>query len=271
MAIERSVDCGCKSGQIEGRASNATDARGALRLAIMALLASSASVAQEEEALDQPAESIEEIVVTGSRIVDSNIKSPSPVVAVTERDLELAATSNIEEAVNALPQVTPRETAGNDLNGQGIATINLRGLGASRTLTLVNGRRLVPTTTRGAVDINNLPTNLVKRIEVVSGGASAVYGSDALAGVVNFILKDDFEGFEIEARYGQSSYEDGDKYDLNVSLGANLADGRGNVTLFGSYTDRSQSLQADRELHRVNANGGSSTVPAARPSRKDAR
>ncbi len=267
MTVERSVDCAGNSGQIERRATHATDSSRALPLAVLALAASSASVAQvarEDDALDERAEAIEEVLVTGSRIVDSNIKSPSPITAVTERDLELAATSNIEEAVNALPQVTPRETAGNDLNGQGIATINLRGLGASRTLTLVNGRRLVPTTTRGAVDINNLPTNLVKRIEVVSGGASAVYGSDALAGVVNFILRDDFEGFEIEGRYGQSSREDGDKYDLNVSLGANLADGRGNVTLFGSYTDRAQSLQADRELHRVNANGGSSTVPAGR-------
>ena len=255
MAIERSVDCGCDF---------ATDLLRALPLAVLALVASSASVAQEDEVLDERADSIEEIVVTGSRIVDSNIKSPSPVTTVTERELQLVASSNVEEAVNQLPQVTPRETAGNDLNGQGIATINLRGLGASRTLTLVNGRRLVPTTTRGAVDINNLPANLVKRIEVVSGGASAVYGSDALAGVVNFILKDDFEGLEIEGRYGQSSYEDGDKYDLNVALGANLAEGRGNVTLFGSYTDRAQSLQADRELHRVNANGGSSTVPAGR-------
>lgn len=245
------------------RTENATGSR-ALLLALLALAASSAAVAQEDQALDERADSVEEILVTGSRIVDSNIKSPSPVTAIGERELELVATSNIEEAVNNLPQVTPRETAGNDLNGQGIATINLRGLGASRTLTLVNGRRLVPTTTRGAVDINNLPTNLVKRIEVVSGGASAVYGSDALAGVVNFILKDDFEGLEMEGRYGQSRYEDGDKYDLFVSLGANLAEDRGNVTLFGSYTDRSQSLQADRALHRVNANGGSSTVPAGR-------
>src|SRR5688572_1406207 len=124
MVIERSADGGCSLERIEGRPANATDSPRALPLAVLALLASSAAVAQEEEALDEPAESIEEIVVTGSRIVDSNIKSPSPVVAVTERDLELAATSNIEEAVNALPQVTPRETAGNDLNGQGIATIN---------------------------------------------------------------------------------------------------------------------------------------------------
>jgi outer membrane receptor protein involved in Fe transport len=231
---------------------------------VLALVASSASVAQEGAAPDENADSIAEVLVTGSRIVDSNIKSPSPVTTLTERALELVASSNVEEAVNQLPQVTPRETAGNDLNGQGIATINLRGLGASRTLTLVNGRRLVPTTTRGAVDINNLPANLVERIEIVSGGASAVYGSDALAGVVNFILKDDFEGFEIEGRYGESRYGDGDKFDLNASLGASLAEGRGNVTLFGSYTDRAQSLQADRQLHRVNANGGSSTVPAGR-------
>jgi len=228
--------------------------------AVIAAAHASEAVAQQASADEEG----EEVVVTGTRIRDPNVQSPSPVATVSSQELDLVGSSNVEDAINLLPQVTPRETSGNDLNGQGISTINLRGLGSTRTLTLLDGRRLVPTTTRGAVDVDNIPANLVERIEVVSGGASAVYGSDALAGVVNFILRDDFEGFEADARYGESSRGDGDKYDLSLALGTNVAEGRGNVTLFASFTDRAQSLQADREVHRVNVNGGSSTVPPGR-------
>lgn len=236
------------------------------KVAAIALLSSSALTGWASPALAQENSDTGEnsIVVTGSRIRDPNVASPSPVEVIGSMEFDLVGSSNVDEAINMLPQVTPRETSGNDLNGQGISTINLRGLGSTRTLTLVNGRRLVPSSTRGAVDVDNIPTMLVERVELVSGGASAVYGSDALAGVVNFILRKDFEGVQADGTYGISSRGDAAKIDAGLAFGTNFADNRGNVTLFATFTDRDGSSQADRAVHRVNVNGGSSTVPAGR-------
>lgn len=191
-------------------------------------------------------EAIEEIIVTGSRIPRRDFNSPSPVTTIDALELKLAGTTNLEDALDALPQVVPGFNRSANNPGSGTATVNLRGLGANRTLILLNGRRFISSTTEGTVDINNIPAGLIERIEVVSGGASAVYGSDALAGAINFILKDKFEGVEFSAQYDITEQNDGQVLDLNITGGMPFASGRGHVSGFVNYNDRDSIFQGDR-------------------------
>jgi len=164
----------------------------------------------------QPAE-VTEVVVTGSRIPQPNLTSVSPITAVSHEELKLQGTTNVENLLNNLPQVIASQASGVANGATGIATVNLRGLGSVRTLVLVDGRRLMPgDPTTPVPDLNTIPSGLVDRIDVLTGGASAVYGSDAIAGVVNFIMKKDFEGFEIDAQY--SGYQ----HDNNNSTARDL-------------------------------------------------
>ena len=201
-------------------------------------------------------------MVTGSRIARPDFVANSPVTTVGQEELELSGATTIESLLNELPQVVPGigATSNNPgLNGQ--ATVDLRGLGSERTLVLVNGRRLSPSDKEGTVDLNVIPAALVERIEVVTGGTSAVYGSDALAGVVNFILKEDFEGVELSGSGGQSAKGDATEYQVDLTAGGNFADGRGNAVIFGSYYDRDTVFQDERDYSR-NATFGSSRTPA---------
>ena len=214
-------------------------------------------------------EPIEEVVVTGSRIVNRNANSPSPVAVVNAADIQSVGTIRVEDLLNDLPQVSPSETTGKANEATGTATIDLRGLGAERTLVLVNGRRLAyGSPTAAAADVNQVPAQLVERVDVLTGGASAVYGADAVAGVVNFILKDNFEGVQIDFQAGafQSQNDDsyvegvlnqfnqpvpgsafdGESYNLNVMIGANMGDGRGNVTGYFTYRKQEEVLQGER-------------------------
>lgn len=191
-------------------------------------------------------EIVEEIIVTGSRIPRRDFNSPSPVTTVDALELKLAGTTNLEDALDALPQVVPGFNRSANNPGSGTATVNLRGLGAKRTLILLNGRRFISSSTNGVVDINNIPAGLIERIEVVSGGASAVYGSDALAGAVNFILKDKFDGIELSAQYDITEQSDGQVLDLNIAGGMPFASGRGHVSGFVNYNDRESIFQGDR-------------------------
>jgi len=213
------------------------------------------------------------IVVTGSRIAKQDFTSNSPVVTVGEAQFELTGTVNTESLLNTLPQVVPGLDRTSNNPGGGIATIDLRGLGTNRTLVLVDGQRIVPTTGGGTVDINNIPTALVKDVEVVTGGASAVYGSDAVAGVVNFILKDDFEGVEASTGYEITEQGDAGIFSANVTIGGNFADDRGNAVLSVGYTDRDDLFQDDRDFSTFAQfddgagnlfDGGSSGVPQGR-------
>ncbi len=158
-------------------------------------------------AQDEGAEQVEEITVTGSRIKKKDFTSNAPVTTVGFEQIELTGTVNTESLLNALPQTVPGLDRTSNNPGNGTATVDLRGLGSQRTLVLINGTRVVPTSRGGSVDINAIPTALIQNIEVLTGGASAVYGSDAIAGVVNFILKDDFEGVAIN--YGYETTEEG--------------------------------------------------------------
>lgn len=163
-----------------------------------------------------------EVVVTGSRIARQDLISSSPVATVSQEEIAVVGANNVEEYLNALPQLIAGSTKSTNVAGtaDATATLNLRGLGAKRTLVLVNGRRFVPTTQEGIVDVNNIPASLVDRVEVVTGGASAVYGSDAMAGVVNFILKDRFDGLAMDAQYGISDEGDADAWNASATLGS---------------------------------------------------
>ncbi|MEX2122997.1 MAG: TonB-dependent receptor [Woeseia sp.] len=237
------------------------------------LLGSGIAVAQdsgEEEAL-------EEIVVTGSRIGrDPNVAAPVAVQSVSAEDIRLSGESDVTEVIRDLPALLTT-TAGDgsidsvfsttqgDANGVGESLLQLRGMGAERTLVLVNGRRHV-SGVQGtqSVDINSIPTALVERVEVLTGGASAVYGADAVTGVVNFIMKDDFEGFEINANAGISHEGDGGKYSINGIYGLNFAEDRGNFAIAVDYTTRDNILFGDRDGFRDNGISDDLPNPALR-------
>jgi iron complex outermembrane receptor protein len=203
--------------------------------------------AQDEE------EAEEAIVVTGTRIRQRDFQTTSPIATVGAEEISLTGTINVEELINSLPQVVPGVTiTSNNPSLNGFATADLRGFGAGRTLILVNGRRANPSDRTGAVDLNTIPAALIERIELITGGASAVYGADAVAGAINFILRDDFEGMETNISYGQT--EDGlaPEYSFDVAMGTPFADGRGNITLFAGYYSR-DAVGADARPWSANA------------------
>ena len=204
------------------------------------------------------------IVVTGSRIARPDQTSNSPISVVSGDVLKEQGAVNVEEALNQLPQVTPGLNANVNNGGNGTVTVDVRGLGSSRTLVLVNSRRMVPSTNTGVVDLNVINPLLIERVEVVTGGASATYGSDALGGVVNFILKDKFEGVELSGQYGLTERGDSETWTLGGIIGGNFADDRGNATLGVSFTKRGDSFQSERLWSRIDQNGGSATGVAGR-------
>lgn len=189
----------------------------------------------------------DEIVVTGSRIAREDLAAPSPVQTVDSQQLVLTNTVNSEQFLNTLPQVIPAFDSTSNNPGDGTATINLRGLGSNRTLVLVDGSRFVASGAGGVVDINSIPSALVERIDIVTGGASAVYGSEAIAGVVNFILKDSFEGIQLDVSDEMSAAGwDANIFNAALTMGGNFADGRGNAIMSLSYTNRESLLQGER-------------------------
>ena len=243
---------------------------GCLAIAIVGLIMPGANSAwaQEEEA-------VEEIIVTGSRLVRRDLDAPSPVVIVTDAAIRNSGNVTIEETLNEMPQLASDNTSSvNSGGGSGILTADLRGLDAVRTLVLVNGRRFAPADSRGLTDLTSIPDALVERVEIMTGGASAVYGSDAIAGAINFILKDDFEGLEFGYYLGETSAGDATTQKFDLTIGGNFADGRGNAVVSTSYTDRGKIFFADRDYSAISLfegadgliPGGSSNLPGTRLS-----
>ncbi|MHA7898941.1 MAG: TonB-dependent receptor domain-containing protein [Henriciella sp.] len=192
------------------------------------------------------------IVVTGSRIpTDPNLTSSTPVQSLGEDDFRLSGELNLADVVNDIPALVSSLTAENSATGAN--ALNLRGLGSERTLTLVNGRRHVAGF-RGtqAVDVGTIPRALVESVEVTTGGASAVYGADAVTGVVNFILKDDFEGFQIDANAGISDKRDAETFSADILWGSNFHNDRGNVVLGLTVEQDSSITYGDRSWSRNN-------------------
>jgi iron complex outermembrane receptor protein len=206
-----------------------------------------AAVAEPEDQADED----DAIVVTGSRIVRPDLEAPSPVTTVDSEQFDLTGTVTVETLLNELPQLIPGNTrTSNNQGGEDFSTLDLRGLGPQRTLILVDGERIPASSTTGVVDIGTIPAGLIERVDVVTGGASAVYGSDAMAGVVNFVLKDNFEGLEATAQYGISDHGDGSSFNIQGLLGGNFGDDRGNMTFFASYYTRESVGQGDRDITR---------------------
>jgi outer membrane receptor protein involved in Fe transport len=254
------------------------------------LLGLSATQASAQAAGGQASSAeVSEIVVTGSRIPQPNLTSVSPVASVGQEEVKLQGTTRIEDLINTMPQAVGN-FGGNLSNGAtGTATVDLRGLGSQRTLVLVDGRRLLPgdPTQNGnnVADLNFIPAALVDRLEVLTGGASAVYGADAVAGVVNFIMLKNFEGLRIDAQTSfyqhnnnndtiqgiikgraatnptefklpKDNVTDGSQNQVTLVLGANSPDGKGNVTAYATYINIQPILQSQRDYSACALGGG---------------
>lgn len=229
---------------------------------------------QTTNAEGQATTSVQEVVITGSRIPQANLSSTSPISVVSNTELKYEGTTDAIQALDQLPQ-----TSG-DLNntpnplgqGEGITTVNLRGLGSARTLVLQDGKRLQPgdPTVGGVVDIDQIPSQLIDRVEVLTGGASAVYGSDAIAGVVNFVMKHDYQGVQFDVQGGFAQHDnnnsfmqglenaagfpapsgsnyDGETWNASAIFGANTPDGKGNVEGFISYRHQDPVSEGARD------------------------
>ena len=239
------------------------------RLLLTTLLSTAFAGTLAVPAMAQTAE--DEIVVTGSRIKKKDFTSNAPVATVEAAQFERTGAVNTENLLNTLPQTVPGLDRTSNNPGNGSATVNLRGLGSNRTLVLIDGIRAVPFSGGGVVDLNTIPTALVRNVEVLTGGASAVYGSDAVAGVVNFIYNDSFEGVQLDLGTQLTQKGDAGLYNAGVTLGTNLDGGRGNVALNINYTSREPLFQGDRDFSTFAQfddgagglfDGGSSGIPS---------
>jgi outer membrane receptor protein involved in Fe transport len=207
-----------------------------------------ASLSAVVVAQDDP---LEEIIVTGTRIARPDFVSASPIVTVPADVFAQVGSSTVETALNLMPQFVPGLSGTSNGVGDGQASVDLRGLGASRTLVLVDGRRLIPANGEGVPDLNVIPPELIESVEIITGGASATYGSDAIAGVVNLKLRRSMDGVQFGGRWGQTTQSDGDEYDLSLTAGTPFADGRGSVMGFLGYSDRAQVNQGARDFSRT--------------------
>jgi len=244
----------------------------ALALAVSSATVLAGGISAQALAQEEELQEIEETIVTGSRIKRADLSSVTPVSVVTGEEFKISGNINIEQKLAQLPQTVPAFGPSSNNPGDGTATVDLRGLGTARTLVLVNGRRYIPSNQEGVVDLNTVPASLIKQVDITTGGASAVYGSDALSGVVNFQLVDDYEGAEFSALYDVTSDNDGGKFNFDFTLGGNFDEGRGNAVIFGSYSERDPVFQGDRSFSNVALTenggqlvpGGSSGVPGTR-------
>lgn len=204
-----------------------------------ALAAAVAGTAQAQEAPAPPTDE-EAIIVTGSRIPRPNFTSNSPISTIDAAQLELQQPVDVEQVLRTMPQFSSGNSSSTNNGSSGTSTIDLRGLTTPRTLVLINGKRIVGFDPNGLVDVTAIPVAMLERVDVVTGGASAVYGSDAMAGVVNFILKDDFSGAQVDADYSITGDNDGRRESYGLTLGADLDNGRGNVSLHVGYLSQEQ-------------------------------
>ncbi|MDP6674713.1 MAG: TonB-dependent receptor [Gammaproteobacteria bacterium] len=187
----------------------------------------------------------EEMVITGSRIPQGDKESINPITVLSDEDFKVSGNVTIENFMQELPQVFGGDYGSTVNNGNpGFATASMRGLGPNRTLVLINGKRPAPAGTNGFVDLNMIPAAMVDRIEVVRDGASTIYGSDAIAGVLNILTKDDFDGVEFTAQWGQTTESDGDELNLAMTIGG--SSDRGNFVITAQYTERDEIRQGDR-------------------------
>lgn len=219
--------------------------------ASMAAIASTPLHAQSAASAAAGENSDEYIVVTGSRIARPNVESAVPISTVTAVELQRTGEVNLGDTINLLPQFRPTfssQNSGRFIGTAGINALDLRGQGTARTLVLQNGRRHVSSQPgQQTVDVNTIPTELVERVDIITGGNSALYGSDAVAGVVNFVMKRNFEGIEVRGQSGLSSRFDRGNYYLTLTAGKNFADGRGNVAVNVGISSSPPLFFSDRD------------------------
>ena len=248
----------------------------AVATAIAAASLPSVASAQSDSA------AVEEVIVTGTRLRNSNVTSATPLVQIGAQEIDDRGVARVEDVVNILPNVFVSQTSEVANGASGTSTLNLRGLGSTRTLVLIDGKRLpFGSPFSSAANVDMVPARLVERVDVVTSSASAVYGSDAVAGVVNFITKRNFEGFELDYQYGWNENPNsngfmadvlsrngisdpggvtaGEAGLLSMLMGVNTSDGAGNITIFGSYEDQEELLGADRDTGSCTL-GGTSTI-----------
>lgn len=244
-----------------------------LSLAVAAALGLSTMTFMPANAQEPDEAALEEVVVTGSRIQRLNLISSSPVQQLDQEQLSFSGVTRIEDVLSSLPQISIDQGAGQAIEAEGTATVQLRNLGVSRTLVLVDGKRLPinsPTSVESGPDLNFIPMQLVKRVEVLTGGASSTYGSDAVAGVINFIMRDDFEGVSLDYQYSGYRHDnngngrsrateevgfpvpsgdvtDGDIQDLTFLIGGDINNGRGNMTAYATYRKVDGVTQSERD------------------------
>src|SRR6202521_4652810 len=242
----------------------------AVRFALAtATAAASVSALHAQEAPAPTAAPVEEVVVTGSRLSTPNESSISPITSVSATDLQATGLTRVEDILNNLPMVFAGQNSTVSNGADGTATVNLRGLGPQRTLVLINGRRLGPGVGSGTnvSDLNEIPAALIERVDILTGGASSVYGADAVAGVVNFVLNTHFEGIKVDSSYSyfnhsnnnstaqaavnaagdalpDSSVNTGFGKNVSVLMGSNFADNKGNATFYLTYDKAAAVLEA---------------------------
>lgn len=238
------------------------------------LLAAAPAMAQDAQGSEDSATSGDEIIVTGTRIPQANLESAAPITVVSQEDIKLQGTTRVEDLLNSLPSVFASQNSTTANGSDGTASVDLRGLGTTRTLSLVNGRRLLPgdpsPSSGSAADINIIPAALLKNVQVLTGGASATYGADAVAGVVNFVMDTDFTGFRLDGQYSlyqhnnrnkflpplldrrgfgypRGSTADGGTIDVTATFGAAFDDGRGHIVAYAGYRKANEITQAKRD------------------------
>src|SRR6266478_701778 len=267
----------------------------------LALMAAQIAYAQQPPAQAAPAaqpartaaaEQVERVEITGSRLPALNVEGPSPVTVMNAQEIRMDGLSKTEDILLALPQVNAAQTSVQSNGATGTANVNLRNLGPTRNLVLVNGRRLPAGTPQSgafsaAADLNQIPAPLIQRVEVLSGGASAVYGSDAITGVLNFIMNDRFEGLQVDLYHSFYNHQqhnpsgvqddinaravgngaaffnvpgnvgsDGAVNAISLTMGKNFADNKGNATVFFGYKKEAAVSQANRDFSACSLNDG---------------
>ena len=233
----------------------------------IATLANTPALAQTNDQASSDVE-LETITVTGSRTITETVRSPTPITSVDVEAMAVTTPSDMADALNKLPNIlggrTPRNQ-GNGATNNGGNTLSLRNFGASRTLVLLDGHRVAPNNQDGSVNIDTLPQMLMERVDIVTGGASAVYGSDAVAGVVNFVLDKDFTGLSLKGDIGKSKYGDGDEYQLGAAWGTSLFSDRGHFEIAMRTRKQDMIPQRDRPYAAAGQSwlltGNGSTVP----------
>ncbi|MGI2855053.1 TonB-dependent receptor [Shewanella algae] len=221
----------------------------AVRLALVGGVAATAFSVPTVLAAEEGADNVERIEVTGSRIKRTDMETASPVSVIDASSIIASGAVNIDDVLQKMTSAGGAMTNAGINNGSGgNSRINLRGLGDNRTLVLVNGRRMIASGTGAAssVDLNTIPVSMIQRVEVLKDGASAIYGTDAIAGVVNIILKRDFDGFEINVQTGLSGEGDADESSIDMTLGNTFE--KGNIVVNAQYTKRGDASQADRDF-----------------------